>query len=98
MKVEGQGKTTKFLDLPDNSIAEDEGNLDDRDYPYSRPGLSDGSDLRIATVVTTVLMVQEKREAEAGEFRPEPECEEVEDVCGVPLDQKKKTPPVAEQR
>ena len=44
--------------------------------------------LRIATVVVVVVMVQEKSEAEANEFRPQPEHEEVEDVCEVPLDQK----------
>lgn len=35
-----------------------------------------------------MLVVQEKREVEANEFRPEPEHQEVEDACEVPFDRK----------
>ena len=42
---------------------------------------------RIATVMAALLMLQEERKTEGDEFRQEPEPEEVEDVCEVPLDQ-----------
>ena len=49
--------------------------------------LSDYSDPRIVRVMAAMLMVQEERKTEGDEFRQEPEPEEVEDVCEVPLDQ-----------
>ena len=35
VKVDGQCWTTYFVDLPNNLMAGDEGNIDDRNYPYS---------------------------------------------------------------
>ena len=83
VKFDGRGQTANFLDLANNSTAEDEGNLDDHNYPYSKLSYQAAAILRITAVIAAVLMVQEERKAD--EFGPEPKPEEVEDACEVSL-------------
>ena len=60
VEIDGQDQTAALLDLPINSMAKNEGNLDDRNYPYSRLSCPTAATPKMATVTAAMLMVREE--------------------------------------
>ena len=95
MEVDGEGGTAKRLDLSNNPMAEDEGDLDDDNYTDSDSELSDdndsedneGSDDSVGDSGED-SDEEGEGEVEGEESRPEPESEEFEDDEEEPLDPK----------
>jgi hypothetical protein len=85
MEVDGEGGATNQVDLANNPMAEDEGDLDDDDFTNSDSELSDGSDSEEGGGSDESAGgsedgdSDEEGEGEGEESRPEPESEEVED-------------------
>ncbi|KAF9649284.1 hypothetical protein BDM02DRAFT_3260491 [Thelephora ganbajun] len=97
MEVDGGGGTTNQLDLSNNPMAEDEGDLDDDNYTGSDSESSDGSDSEDNDGSDGgVNGSEESSDTEGGgegegsrsEPEPEPESEEVEGDQEEPLDPK----------
>ena len=95
MEVDEEGRTAKRLDLSNNPMAEDEGDLDDDDFTGSDSGLSDGSDSEDDegsrdSAGDSGEGSDEEEEGEEEESRPEPEpeSEDFEDDGEEPLDPK----------
>ena len=97
MEVDGEGGTTKQLDLVNNPMAEDEGDLDDDNFTGSDSELSDGSDSEDNgdsddsagdSEEDSDAEGEGEGEVEGEESRPEPESEDFEDDGEEPLDPK----------
>ena len=92
MDVDGEGESSSHVDLSNNPMAEDEGDLDDDDYTGSDSEQSDDSDSGDNDGSDGSAEASEGEDSYAEgvgeESRPEPESEEVEDVDEEPLDPK----------
>ena len=92
MEVDGEDATTNNLDLSNNPMAEDEGDLDDDNYTGSDSELSDGSDSEDNQGNDDSAEESgedSEADAEGDESRPEPESEDLEnDHDEEPLDPK----------
>jgi len=94
MEVDGEGGTSSRIDLSNNPMAEEEGDLDDDNYHGSdSESLSDGSDAEDSDGSADSPEgedsdVDEEGEREGDGSRLESESDEVEDVDEGPLDPK----------
>ena len=82
MEVDGEGGATNHLDLSNNPMAEDEGDVDDDNYTGSDSESSDDNDSENndGSDDTAEESGDSDADAEGDESRPEPESEDVEDV------------------
>ena len=90
MEIDGEGGVPNHLDLSNNPMAEDEGDVDDDNYTGSDSESSDGSDSEDNggdDDSAEESGEDSERDAEGEESRPEPESEDVEDE-DEPLDPK----------
>ena len=93
MEIDGEGEPANRLDLSNNPMAEDEGDVDDDNYTGSDSEVSNdsgsedqgGSD---DSAEESGEGSDEEGEGEGEESRPEPESEDVEDEEDEPLDPK----------
>lgn len=97
MEVDGEGGATKILDLSNNPMAEDEGDVDDDNYTESDSELSDGSDSEDKgggedsaddSGGDSDAEGEVDSEVDGEGSRPEPESEDVEDDREETLDPK----------
>ena len=84
MEVDGEGEAIGHLDLSNNPMAEDEGDVDDDNYTTSDSGVSDDSDSEDKggsddSAEESGEGSDGEGEGEDEESRPEPESEDVED-------------------
>ena len=94
MEVDGEGGSSSHVDLSNNPMAEDEGDLDDDNYTGSDSELSEDSGSEGSDGSDDSAEDSEgedsdaEGEGEGEESRPEPESDDVEDVDEEPLDPK----------
>ena len=90
MEVDGEGEVIGRLDLSNNPMAEDEGDVDDDNYTGSDSESSDDNDSEDNDGSDDTAKESEDSDADAegDESRPEPESEDVEDDQEEPLDPK----------